>query len=249
MAHDELIGPTFVELADTLVEGYDLIEFLLLLSERAVEVLGVAAAGVLLADQRGALRVVASSTEEMRLLELVELQSSEGPCFECWTQRGGSVRADDLTLALERWPVFAPAAIASGFASAYALPLRLRDDRLGALNLFAATPDGLSLDDQAVGQAMADIATIGILHERTVSQHVALAGQLQAALDSRVVLEQSKGMVAEQTGTDAEAAFALIRAHARRSNQRLGEVARAIAERRISADDLRSSPHAEPPPG
>lgn len=251
MARDELIGPTFVELADTLVEGYDLIDFLTLLAERSVEVLDVAAAGVALADHRGALRVVASSSEEMHLLELIELQSNEGPCFDCWTHGGGPVRADDLDQAEERWPTFVPAARRAGFRSVYALPLRLRAERIGALNLFSKVNAGLGVEDEAIGQAMADIATIGILHERTVRRHLAISDQLQAALDSRVVLEQSKGMVAEQASVSSDVAFALIRAHARRHDVPLNHVARSIIDREITARDLRldSGSQGTPPQG
>jgi hypothetical protein len=233
----ELVGRTFVELADTLVEGYDLIEFLQRLAERAVELLGVSEAGVVLADSRGNLHALASSSERMRLLELLEVQRADGPCLDSW-RSGESVRADDLEEEVTRWPSFAPAAVDAGFRSVYALPLRLRDDRIGALNLFAEARDGLDEVDEALGQAMADVATIGIIHERAMSDRTTFADQLRGALQSRITLEQAKGMVIEQAGVDADEAFALIRIFGQATGTGLSEVARAITARDLAAADL-----------
>ena len=237
MAREALIGRTFVELADTLVDDYDVIDFLHTLAERCVSLLEVAEAGVVLADRQGNLRPVASSSERMRLLELIELQRADGPCLDCWRD-GRPVRADDLAEEAGRWPRFAPAALDGGFRSVYALPLRLREERIGALNLFSEKPAGLSEEDQQLGQALADVATIGILHERFVRGRETFTDQLQAALNSRVVLEQAKGIVAEQAGVDMDGAFGLLRNHARNNNRRLGEVATDVIERRLSASQL-----------
>ena len=247
MARDGLIGRTFVELADTLVEGYDVIEFLHVLAQRCVELLDVAEAGVVLPDPAGNLRPLASSSERMRLMELIELQRQDGPSLDCWRE-GGPVRADDLEAARERWPHFAPAALDAGFRSAYALPLRLRDERIGALNLLADRPGGLADDDEALGQAMADVATIGILHERFLRERDALTEQLQTALDSRISLEQAKGVLSQQAGVDMDEAFRLLRGHARAHNRRLSEVVGAVLARELDADQLRQAP-AEPAAG
>lgn len=238
MAPDDITGRTFVELADTLVEGYDLIEFLHLLAERSVSLLGVSEAGVVLADEHGNLRALASSSERMRLIELIEVQRQDGPCLDCWRD-GGPVREDDLERAAERWRHFVPAALDAGFRSAYALPLRLRAQRIGALNLFADRPAGLAPKDEALGQAMADVATIGILHERYLHERDVLSQQLQTALNSRVTLEQAKGVVAEQAGIEVDAAFRLLRGYARHHNRRLTDVAAAVVTRNLTADALR----------
>jgi hypothetical protein len=238
MALDRLIGQTFVDLADTLVEGYDLIDFLHLLTRRSVALLDVAEAGVALVDGTGTLRPLASSSERMRVLELIELQNEEGPCFDCF-QDGGPVRVDDLRDAHHRWPRFAPAALDAGFASVHAVPLRLRNQRIGALNLFSDSIGGLDVADEALGQAMADIATIGILHERVARQSATLAEQLQTALDTRVALEQAKGMICQQAGLEAEAAFALLRNYARHHNRKLSDVVTAVNNRDLAAADLR----------
>lgn len=237
MARDDLIGRTFVELADTLVEGYDLLEFLLMLAERSVELLGITEAGVVLADTHGNLRALASSSERMRLLELIELQREDGPCLDSW-RTGEATRADDLADAVDRWPHFAPAARDAGFASVYALPLRLRDERIGALNLFADRTSALGVDDEALGQAMADVATIGILHERSIDERTSFADQLKIALRTRVTLEQAKGMVIAQTGLDADGAFELLRTYSRTTRRGLGEVARAVTDRSLTATHL-----------
>lgn len=238
MADDGMIGRTFVELADTLVEGYDLIEFLHLLAGRCVTLLGVSEGGVVLADAKGVLRPLASSSERVRGLELIELQCHGGPCLDCY-RTGRPVIQHDLSAAGGRWPDFAAAALGAGFRSVYALPLRLRSESIGALNLFCERPAGLSEDDQRLGQALADVATIGLLHERVVHERAALAEQLQVALDSRVSLEQAKGVLAEQAGIDMAEAFQLLRGHARHHNRPLGDVVAAVIRRELSAADLR----------
>ena len=229
-----------MELADTLVEGYDVIEFLHMLTQRCVEALDVAEVGVVLADARGHLRPLASSSERMRLLELFELQRQDGPGRDCCHQ-GVAIEEHDLE-ASERWPTFRPAALAAGFRSVYAVPLRLRNDRLGALNLFADRPHGLAEDCQKLAQALADVATIGILHERVLHERETLTQQLQTALNSRVALEQAKGVVAEQAGIDVDDAFKLLRNHARHHNRYIGEVVAAVINRELSASDLRITP-------
>ncbi len=232
-----MIGQTFVELADTLVDGYDLIDFMELLTERSVTLLEVSEAGVLLADGRGTLRALSSSSERMRVLELFELQNEEGPCLDCFRD-GGRVRVDDLREARHRWPRFTPAALEAGFASVYAVPLRLRSQRIGALNLFSDSVAGLELADEAFGQALADIATIGIVHQRAVRKSEILAVQLQTALDTRVSLEQAKGSVALQAGIDADAAFGLLRNYARHHNRKLSDIVTAVNNRDLSASEL-----------
>ena len=243
MAREELIGRTFVELADTLVEDYDVIEFLHLLAERCVQLLGVTEAGVVLFDASGRLRPLASSSERMQLVELIEVQTLDGPCLDC-CRDGRPVREDDLEGATGRWPHFAPAALDAGFRSTYAVPMRLREERIGALNLFADRADGLSEADQALGQAMADVATIGLLHERVLQEHTVVSGQLQTALNSRIALEQAKGIVAEQASLDMGEAFELLRGHARHHNRRLRDVVTAVINREFSADQLRITPRA-----
>jgi len=230
----ERLAMTFVELADSLVDEYDGIELLHLLTERCVELLDVDAAGLLLGDQRGGLQVAASSTEQVRLLELFELQNDEGPCLDCYVE-GRPVAATRLSEGSERWPLFAAAASAAGFETVHALPLRLRGQTIGALNLFHTCRVEVRSDDLRVAQALADVATIAILQERLTHSREVLASQLQVALDSRIVIEQAKGVLAERVGLDMGAAFALLRRAARSSGRRLAEVAGDVAEGR---DDL-----------
>jgi hypothetical protein len=243
-----MIGRVFVELADTLVDGYDVIDFLQGLTRHCVALLDVAEVGVALEDSSGILWPIASSSERMRALELIEIQREDGPCLDCW-RTGEAVRADDLESAHVRWPRFVPAALQAGFRSVYALPLRLRTDRIGALNLFAERSIGLSEDDAALGQALADVATIGILHERSLRERSVVNEQLRAALDSRIAIEQAKGMVAEQSGIDVDTAFALIRRHARDRNAKLTDVAVAIIKRQLTAASLDTTRRSPSQPG
>jgi GAF domain-containing protein len=239
MAEPELIGRTFVALADTLVDTYDLIDFLHVLTAQSVELLGVAAAGILLADARGDLQVLASSSERMRVLELLEVQRSSGPCGDAF-RTGDVVREDDLVAAAAagRWPGFGPQAVEHGFASVYAVPMRLRSQRIGALNLFADRPNGLSRADEALGQAMADVATIGILHARSLQEQEVLAEQLSTALHTRIIIEQANGVLAEQSGLEIDQAFSTMRTYARNHNLKLTDVARDVVARTRSYADL-----------
>ena len=224
-----LLSDTFVELADTMVADFDVIDFLHLLTDRTVALLAASAAGVVLADPRGELRVAAVSSEEAGLLELFQLQNDQGPCLECF-RTGRPVTAADLAGAPQRWPRFAHAAVQAGFRTVEALPMRLRDQVIGALNLFGAGPDPLGPADLRIGQALADVATIGLLHERNVRRSDTVAEQLQAALNSRVMIEQAKGKLAERLNVDMDRAFAMLRDYARNSNQRLTDVARTFVE-------------------
>jgi transcriptional regulator with GAF, ATPase, and Fis domain len=223
----ELLSDTFVELTDTMVVGFDVIDFMHMLTNRSVQLLDVSAAGLLLADPRGELRVVAASSEAARLLELFQIQNDEGPCLECF-RTGQSVQVADLAAVGHRWPQFAPAAGRAGFGAVQALPMRLREQVIGALNLFRAAPGALDPADIRVGQALADVATISLLQERNMRHTDTLNEQLQTALNSRVIIEQAKGKLAERLGLDMDQAFSLLRESARTSNRRLSDLAQAF---------------------
>jgi transcriptional regulator with GAF, ATPase, and Fis domain len=233
----EVLSATFVELADTLVAGFDVIDFLHVLTDRSVQLLDVSAAGLLLADPQGELRVVAASSEAARLLELFQLQSDQGPCVDCF-RAGRPVDSGDLAAAAHRWPRFAPAAQQAGFAAVQALPMRLREQVIGALNLFRASPGALSPAEIRVGQALADVATISLLHERGTRRSETLNEQLQTALNSRVIIEQAKGKLAERLGLDMDQAFGLLRDSARNRNRRLTDLAQAF----IDGSDILTGP-------
>jgi GAF domain-containing protein len=251
---DERMTETFVEMADTLVAGFDLMEFLHTLADRCVELLGVEAAGLLLADGRGALQLVAASTERARVAELFQIQHDEGPCVDCF-RAGQPVIISDIGTgeSARRWPRFAPAALAMGFAGVHAIPMRLRDQVIGTLNLFRSAPGGL---DPAVGRAaraLVDVATIGILQERAVRQQELVAGQLQAALNSRVMIEQAKGILAERLRVSPDEAFIMLRRYARDHNRPLtvlvGDVIDGSTD--ITSDPARPAARRNPgrPPG
>jgi GAF domain-containing protein len=221
----DLLSDTFVDLADTMVADFDVIDFLHMLTDRSVQLFAASAAGVVLADPRGELRVAAASSEKAGLLELFQLQNDQGPCLECF-RTGRPVTAPDLADQAQRWPRFAHAALQAGFRTVEALPMRLRDQVIGALNLFRAEPGAFDPADLRIAQALADVATIGLLHERNVRRRETVAEQLQSALNSRVVIEQAKGKLAERRGIDMDRAFTMLREYARNSNQHLTDVAR-----------------------
>jgi GAF domain-containing protein len=220
------LADVFVEMADTLVDDFDMIEFLHVLTARCVELLGVSAAGLLLTDQQNTLQVVAASSERTRLLELFQLQTDQGPCVDCF-RTGQPVSVADLPSA-GRWPAFAAAAAEVGFAAVHAMPMRLRTEVIGALNLFDTTPGTLAEAKLRIGQALADVATIGLLQQRAIHRRDTLTEQLQTALDSRVLIEQAKGVLAERLHLDMDEAFTLLRGYARNHSRRLSDLAQAV---------------------
>lgn len=234
MPEVSLVARTMVHLADSLVGDFDLVELLTSLADSCVEVLGVSAAGVMLVGPAGELRAVASSSEAMRTLELFEIQSHQGPCLDSFST-GVAIAHEDLHAAVGRWPLFAPEAINAGFSAVQALPMRLRDTVVGALNLFHVDGGTLRAVDIATAQAFADVATIAILQHRIATDAVILNSQLNNALTSRIVIEQAKGIVAERRGVAMEQAFSAIRRYARTNNLRLVEVAADVVSGALSA--------------
>jgi GAF domain-containing protein len=237
MPREALLARTLVELADTLVADFDVVELLTRLTDRCVEVLDVGAAGLMLVSLEGDLRVMASSSEAVRVLELFEVQSQEGPCLDCY-RTGLPVVNQDLETVDGRWPRFAAEALAAGIHAVHALPMRLRGNIIGALNLFHTEPTQMRADDIEAAQALADVATIAILQHRAALEAQVLNEQLSHALNSRIVIEQAKGVIAEREHLDMEQAFARLRAHARNHNRRLADVARDVIDGTLPAAAL-----------
>ncbi len=229
MTREADVVEALVEMADTLVDDYDVVDLLTGLADRCVSLLDVSAAGVMLASPEASLGLVASSSEAMRLLELFELQTQEGPCLDAF-RTGQSVEHENLQAGSGRWPSFSAAALQAGFASALALPLRLREATLGALNLLRVTRTPMDEADVIVARAFADLATLSIIQHRTAAESQRLNEQLSAALTSRVVIEQAKGVIAERADVDLAEAFSRLRSYARNHNRRLTDVARAAID-------------------
>ena len=235
-SREERLAVAFVDLADTLVDDFDVLDFLHSLATHCIALLDVDEAGLMLADGSGRLVVAASSTEQVRLLELFEVQTDEGPCLDCYAS-GEPVLIEDLAVDQPpTWPRFGAEAIAAGFRSVVAIPLRLRNETIGALNLFRADPGPLAEGDRSLAQALADVATIGIIQERGSSRRELLARQLQEAWSSRIVIEQAKGVLAERAGVHVDAAFQLLRGYARSHGLQLSEVARRVVARDLDLD-------------
>jgi GAF domain-containing protein len=239
------LAEVFVEVADTLVDEFDLIEFLDMVTSHSTALVDAHATGLLLADRDGNLQLMAASNESAEMLELFQIQALEGPCHDCYRQGVPVVNAD-LREAAERWPRFAPHAVQAGYRSVHAFPLRLRKQVIGALNLFGSEVGDMSPEDARVVQAVADIATIGLLQERAICRGELLAEQLQAALNSRIVIEQAKGALAQIHETTPDAAFALLRGYCRRNHLRLSEVAALVVETPDGVPEL-TRPASSPP--
>jgi hypothetical protein len=226
---EQAVSRAFVALADTLVDDYDIIDLLDRLVAHSVALLAADAAGIMLGDAHRQLRVVAASSEDAELMELLQLQNEQGPCLDCY-RTGAPVSVPDLAQATHRWPAFAAAVEEAGaFRSVHALPLRLRREAIGAMNLFHRIPGPLPQADLLLGQALADVATIGILQERAIRRGEVLNEQLQTALTSRVLVEQAKGVLAQHHGVSMDAAFDRLRRYSRNHNLRLAEVARQLS--------------------
>jgi transcriptional regulator with GAF, ATPase, and Fis domain len=243
---DDLLARTLVELADTLVDEFDLVALLQLLSTRSVRLFEVAAAGVMLQDAHGELQVVASSDPGARMLELLELQSKEGPCLDAF-HSSTAVQASACE-ASGRWPVFAAQAHELGYHSFSAVPLRLRAQTIGALNLFGCTEVLLPGRELRNAQAVADIAAISVLNMRALHESRLVAEQLQYALTSRVVLEQAKGILAVKLSCDVDRAFLAMREFSRRRNLRLTDVARSVVGNDLDPSHFRGKVREPAPP-
>jgi transcriptional regulator with GAF, ATPase, and Fis domain len=235
--HADRLARTFAELADSLVEDFDVVDLLSHLGERCVELFDAAAAGLLVTDDQGVLQMMAATSEAMELIEVFQLQNSEGPCFDCY-RTGEAVQVEDLAGAADRWPRLVPIATGAGFRSAHAFPLRLRGRAIGALNLFRVTSGRLEPSEVVAAQALADVATIAILQHRDAVDAQALADELHLALNSRIAIDQAKGVVAQRAGVDMDEAFAHLRVYARGHGRPLGEVAEEVIDGRIDVAEL-----------
>jgi hypothetical protein len=221
-----------VSLVDTLLVDFDVVDLLTELTEHCADLLDVAAAGFLLADPLDQLRVLAATTDQARELELFQLQADEGPCVECYTT-GRAVSVADLSDAVQRWPRFVPAALDAGFASVHAVPMRAAGIVLGALGFFGTTRGELNEADRLVGQTLAHIACVAILQERAPTRSTVMP-QLRAALASRVIVEQAKGVLREILDVSVEEAFTVLRSYARANGEHLTDVARRLMTDRHS---------------
>jgi GAF domain-containing protein len=229
MTREADVVRSLVEMADTLVDDYDVVDLLTGLTGRCVSLLGASAAGVMLAAPSGSLGLVASSSEAMRLLELFELQAQEGPCLDAF-RTGQRIEHEVLVAGSGPWPAFTAAALQAGFRSAFAMPLRWRDVILGALNLLSVSPEPMDDADVVVARAFADLASLSIVQHRASAEAKRLNEQLSGALTSRIVIEQAKGVISERAGVDLAEAFSRLRSYARGNNLRLTDVAQAATE-------------------
>ncbi|WP_026553621.1 GAF and ANTAR domain-containing protein [Arthrobacter sp. H20] len=229
----ERVSGAFVKIAGALVDDYDVLDLLHVLVEESIGILNASAAGLLLVDHHGELQVLASSSEESQLVEVLQLEAGAGPCVECF-RTGAVVTVDDISELGDRWPAFKQAALSQGFVSVHAIPLRIRGRVIGSLNLFGEVAGALPLEDAAIGQALADVATISILQERAIREAGVVNDQLQRALTSRILIEQAKGVVAQLSNVDMQESFTRIRNHARRNHLSLRDTAAKIVDRSLS---------------
>ncbi len=231
------VTEAFVGLATSLADGADVVDLLSGLAQDTTRLLDIASTGILLADPRSMLHVVAASSEATRDLEILQLQRRQGPCLDCYLT-GRPVGVADLSAETTRWPLFVGAAVEAGFASLHAVPMRLRDRVLGTVGLFGTRTGALGEDDLRLGQALAYVAAVALVQEKAAADRAVINAQLQTALDSRVLLEQAKGVLSLRGGLDMDQAFAVLRSFARDNNLRLTEVARAVATRKLPAERL-----------
>lgn len=233
----------FVDLSTELVNDYDMLEMLAQLTRNCASLLDVASAGLLLADPRGVLHLAAASSERTQELELIQLQRDEGPCLDCY-RSGAAVTVPDMAAEQARWPQFSRAALGAGFKSVHAVPMKLRGNVLGALNLFGESVGRLDDSDLDLAQALAHVACVAIVNEKSASDHMTVNSQLQHALTSRIVLEQAKGVIANALGLEIDDAFMVLRGYARDHGRKLSEIAHEVVNRELRAETMvqRSQP-------
>ncbi len=239
------VTTAFVDIANSLAVGYDVVDLYIGLTADCARILDIASAGLLLADRQGVLQVVGASTERTRDLELFVLQGAEGPCLDCY-RTGVAVSVPDLAAAATRWPSFAPVAVAAGFASVHAVPMRLRDATIGVLGLFGTRVGALSEEDLSLARALADVASVALVTGRAAEDRTTLAEQLQAAMDSRVLIEQAKGLLAHAGGLEIDQAFAALRSYSRDHNLKLTDVAHALVSRQLLPEQILRSRQIQP---
>jgi GAF domain-containing protein len=226
------LNAAFVKLADTLIDDYDIVELLHTLVEECTAIFDVQAGGLMLADADGELQLIASTSEKADLVEVMQLDAGHGPCVDCFAT-GKAVAIPDIANSGDRWPEFRTEALKQGFHSINATPLRLRGQTIGTLNLFSTRVGDMSDRDILAAQALSDVATIGILQERLIKERGVVADQLQRALDSRVLIEQAKGVLSEYASINVDDAFGVMRSYARSNNMRLHDVAEGVVGRAI----------------
>lgn len=240
------LADVFVELTAVLTGDYDIHAYTYRLSRICVEFLRATAAGIILQKTTGDLQLLVSSSDRMRLVELTECQTSEGPCYEALSEDRPAAEPELESAGVERWPTFAPRALEAGFRSVYAVPMRLREKRIGALNLFSDQTDALDARTLRLAQALADMTTIALTKQQMIEDQSELSRQLQAALTSRIAIEQAKGMIAEDLDVDVEEAFAVLRRASRSNNVRLIDLAQAVVDRALSPAALGGTLHSSP---
>ncbi|PPF27417.1 transcriptional regulator [Rathayibacter tritici] len=218
---------TFVALSDTLVDDYDVVDFTQTLVESSATLFDAVSAGLVLADPAGSLEVLASTDEDARLIELLQLDRGSGPCIQCF-ETGQPVIVEDVRAVGAEWAEFRERAIEIDVLAAHCVPMRSGGTTIGSLSLFQSRPGRLDRDDIAVVQAFADVATIGILHQRALQQSTVTQEQLQRALDSRVLIEQAKGILAYAHRTTVEQAFEVLRVRSRATSTPITTLAQEI---------------------
>jgi GAF domain-containing protein len=231
------ISAAFVALADTLTTEFDVVDLLHTLVQQSVEILDMRAGGIMVADGAGELQLMASTSEAATLVEVMQLAAASGPCIDCF-KNGAAVSVSDIEDVVSRWPEFSGAALAQDFRSVLATPMKLRGRVIGTMNLFGATAAEVSARDAAVAQALADVATIGILQERLIREGNLIEEQLQHALDSRIMIEQAKGVIAHSLSLSMDDAFGLLRKYARDGNLTIRSVAKRVSDRELSVQEM-----------
>jgi GAF domain-containing protein len=234
---EERINDAFVRVAGTLVDNYDVLDLLSTLMNTCTDLLGVQAGGILIADGAGELELVASTSEEAEIVEIMIVAAGAGPCVDCFNT-GASVSVADIETDTGQWPRFRRSALEQGFRAAHATPLRLHGEVIGAMNLLSTGAGALSARDSQLAQALADVATVGILHERSFREPGIVAAQLHFALDTRILVEQAKGVLAQVRSCTMTEAFNALRSYAREHDTTLRAAAEGVVNRTISAESL-----------
>lgn len=236
-SREQRINDAFVATAGALMKDYDIVDLLSTLLKTCTDILEVDAGGILLADSGGDLELVASTSEEAKVVETIIIAAGAGPCIDGF-DTAAVVTVPDITASGDKWPKFKKSALEQGFRSTYAVPMRLRTEVIGVMNLLSSTPDSISQKDGDIAQALADIAVLGILHERNFRNPLVVDEQLHLALDTRILVEQAKGVLAQAEGLSMTDAFDALREYASSHGLSLRQSAEGTVQRTIDSIDV-----------
>ncbi|MGW7412317.1 GAF and ANTAR domain-containing protein [Streptomyces sp. NPDC054863] len=246
ISREQHIAKAFVSLADSFAEDVDPTVLLDRLAAHCVALTSTDAAGIMMIDARGSLRTMAVSDSRAALLELFQMQSGQGPCIDAWHEQH-RLDVPDLATQESRWPDFVPLARELGFRGAYALPMKVNGQGVGALNLLREDPGTLTDTELALAQALADVACVAVVRWQAdpARPHDVLT-QVQAAVSVKATIETAKGLLAAAGGIGVQEADAALHRYSRLHGMSPSDAAQQLVRRTLDPCEVMAARTASP---